>query len=293
MKKNNLFFGIGVIGLAILFNSCGDKEVGLAPSITFDDGAEIVLAEGENSTAVTGSIVAEEKLNQVTVFTVIGTDETQIGTYSSFSSGDITTTDDLNYNFRITVTGINQDMSLKIEAVDKEAQSSTKSISLKVTSAPALKAEFTAILMGGQDNVTYGSCLDANTGLVYKITGGVAKTNAPLIDILYYYGSSNLATLAAPNDPTVDGTGAGSFDWTGTWSIKNATKFAESTLDYSAVTSGEVNAITGLSASLVTNLTVGKVIAFQTADSKKGVLKVTALTTGGGGTITLSVKVQE
>jgi hypothetical protein len=292
MKMKKLFWGIGVIGLAVLSYSCGDETTGLAPDITFDDGAEITLGQGVSSVAVTGKIVAEEKLDEVTLYKVTGTSETQIGSkITSFNAGTITTTDDLNYNFRIELADITEDMSLKIEAVDKAAQTASKSISIKITSAPALKAEFTAVIMGAQSS-TKGSCLDANTGTVYKISGDEAKTNASLVDMLYYYGSTNQATLAAPNDGTVDGT-SGDFSWTSSWSTKNATKFGESALSYGSVTAGQVNAISGLSSTKVTGLTVGKTIEFVLSDGKKGVLNVTALTTGASGEITVAVKVQE
>jgi len=288
---NKLFLGLGVISLAVLFYSCGDDTTGSAPDITFDDGSEITLGEGINSAAITGTIVAEEKLDEVTVFRVEGSGETQIGTYTSFNAGAITTTDDLNYIFRIDVTDITGDISIRIEAVDKKAQTSKKSIDIKASPVPALKNEFTAVIMGAQSS-SKGSCLDVNTGIVYKISGDEAKTNAALIDILYYYGQANLATLVAPNDGTVDGT-SGDFTWTSSWTTKNATKFAESTLDYGTVTAAQVNAITGLTATKVTNLTVGKTVAFVTAAGKKGVLNVTALTTGAAGEITVAVKVQE
>ncbi|MBN2275188.1 MAG: hypothetical protein JXK95_12705 [Bacteroidales bacterium] len=290
MKR--LFLGLGVISMAVLLNSCGDDTTGLAPDITFDDGTEITLGAGISSATITGEIVAEEKLDKVTVYRVTTASETQIGTYSSFNAGDITTTDDLTYTFRITVDNISEDISVKIEAVDKEGQTASKSISVKVNLAPALKAEFTAILLGAQTS-TDPSCLDANTGLRYKIAEDQAKNNAASIDMLYYYGATNLATLAAPNDETVDGTGVGSFTWTSTWSTKNATKFGASSLDYSNVTAAEVNAISGLSASKVTSLDVGTTVAFETADGKKGVLQVTNLNTGASGTITIAVKIQE
>jgi len=291
MKMNKLFLGLGVISMAVLLNACGDDTVGTAPDITFDDGSEITLGDGVSSMAVTGTIVAEEKLDEVTVFRVTGSDETQIGNYTSFNAGAITTTDDLNYNFRIDVADITEDISIKIEAVDKEAQTATKSIDIKVSAVPALKPAFTAVIMGAQSS-TLGSCLDANTGLIYKIAADEAKGHAADIDILYYYGSANMATLVAPNDGTVDGT-SGDFTWTSSWSPKNATKFAESALDFSAVTASQVNAITGLTASKVTDLTVGETVVFETAAGKKGILTVTALTTGATGQITVSVKVQE
>ena len=40
------------------------------------------------------------------------------------------------------------------------------------------------------------------------------------------------------------------------------------------------------------NLTVGNTVAFETADGKKGIFKVSDLVTGSAGTITINVKIQ-
>lgn len=297
MKKINLLF---VVFIAVfgLFTACEPTENGSAPNITFDDGGEITLAEGVTTKALTGTIAATEKLDEVVVFRVVGSDETQIATYTSFTSGDITTTDDENYNFRITVSSITEETTIRIEATDKEDQVAKKNIVIKVTGTPAapnLKAEFTAILLGAQQNAE-PSCLDVNTGVRYSISDNNTANNSAVIDILYYYGTQNNATLAAPNDPSVNGTGTNSFNWTGEgtgWNVQNATKFAISSLDYSTVTKEQINDITGLSASLAKTLALGNVVAFQTSEGKKGLLKVTALVTGATGTITIAVKIQE
>jgi hypothetical protein len=114
------------------------------------------------------------------------------------------------------------------------------------------------------------------------------------VDIIYYYGSSNLATLAAPADPTLDGTATNGFDWTEGWSPKNETLFGSSSIDFDNVTNDlEISEITGLSSTKMTSLTVGNVVAFELADGKKGLIKVTDLNTGSDGTITIQVKVQQ
>jgi len=39
MKMNKLFYGLGVVSLALLINACGSDETGLAPEITFDQAS--------------------------------------------------------------------------------------------------------------------------------------------------------------------------------------------------------------------------------------------------------------
>ena len=92
----------------------------------------------------------------------------------------------------------------------------------------------------------------------------------------------------------MDGTGPGSFDWTAGWDPKNETLFGSSSLNFDDVSnSGDLNVISGLSSTRMTSLAVDDVIEFELVEGKKGLIKVTDLETGSGGTITIDVKVQE
>ena len=295
MKRLNLFLlGLTVVGV-IFFTSCGEETTSNPPVITIDQPDPLTAIAG--SVILTGEIVAEAKLDQVKLFIVTDNAETQYGSaYTSFSSGDITTSDNLNYIFRFDVDGLTESCAVKIEATDKENQTSSKSVD--VTIAGAEINTFTAVLMGAQNNANIGSALDADAGTVYKISGDEAKAAATLVDMLYYYGTVNLATFAAPNDETVNGNaGASGFSWTSTWSVQNATKLGISTMtvgQFDAIDDDmELTAISGLTASKVTDLGVDDVVEFITAGGKKGALKVTALTATSSGTITINVKIQK
>ncbi len=289
MKKINLFLlGLTAFGLAFL-TSCGEEEASNPPLITIDQASPVTASAG--SVTLTGEIVVEGKLDQVKLFIVTGDAETQYGSaYTSFKTGDITTPDDMNYDFRFDIDGLTESCSVKIEATDKENQTSSKSVQVDVASGAEIN-EFTAVLMGAQGSTT-GSALNAQTGIVSKLADAVAAD----IDILYYYGSTNKATLVAPNDETVTG-GSGDFSWTANWGTQNPTKFGMSSLsagEFDAIDDDtELAAISGLSASKVTNLGVDDVVDFITADGKKGALKVTALTAASDGTITINVKIQK
>jgi hypothetical protein len=289
MKKINLFLlGLTAVGITF-FTSCGEEEASAPPVITIDQASPVTASAG--SVTLTGEIDAEGKLDQVKLFIVTANAETQYGSaYTSFKSGDITTADDITYIFRFDVDGLTESCSVKIEATDKENQTSSKSVQVNVATGAAID-EFTAILMGAQGSTT-GSTLDAHTGTVYKL----ADATAADIDILYYYGSTNKATLVAPNDATVNG-GSGDFSWTANWGTQNPTKFGMSSLSTSEFDAmdddTELAAISGLSASKVTDLGVNDVVDFITADGKKGALKVTALTAASDGTITINVKIQQ
>lgn len=293
MKKLNFFLGIGVAALALFFNSCSDTTHP-APTITFDNDS-IVLAAGDSSATLTGTINAEAGLDQVTVYKVTSSSETQVGsTYSSFKSGDITTTDDINYNFRITVSDITENMSIKISTIDKDKQTASKSIKVYVTPASGNQInEFTAVMMGAQSNTSAGSTASLTTGKVYTISGGNAKSNSASVDIVYYYGSKN-AALYSPSQSDIQNVTAYGIT---SWSTINNTK-----LSMSSISSSTFDAITddsGISSAgtpssdVVPDLAVNDVVVFQTASGKMGVFKVTNVQTGSTGSITIDVKVQK
>lgn len=291
MKKLTYLLGLGAIASLFLFNSCSEETLP-APSITFDAGTEIVLAVGETDALLTGTIVAEAKLDKVVIYEVTDLSETQLVTITDFNSGAITTTDDMNYSFRFTVTALTQDVQIKIEATDKDDQFASKSINIVVSAGNPID-EFTAVLMGAQGNLDIGSYLDAVTGTVYK--QAAAESNSADIDIVYYFGSTNEATLTAPDDATVNG-GAGNLSLCVNFTQKNPTRFASTTLSSAEFDAIENDAsIVGIStsASKMTKLGVNDVIAFETFDGKKGLIKVAALNATNEGTITIDVKIQQ
>ena len=198
------------------------------------------------------------------------------------------------YAYVVPSTGIANGTVIDIEFYleDKDADNSvTKSFT--ITSGAGNISRFTAVLMGAQSSTT-GSFLDANTGTVY--VQATANTNQSLIDVVYYYGNTNLATLCAPNDETVGGGGT-NFSLCEGWTTKNATTFGPSSVtsaEFDAMTDDSVlSEISGLSATKSTSLDVSNVIAFMTADGKKGLIKVSALEAVNTGTITINVIIQE
>ncbi|MBN2521486.1 MAG: hypothetical protein JXB17_13315, partial [Bacteroidales bacterium] len=123
------------------------------------------------------------------------------------------------------------------------------------------------------------------------------------IDFIYYFGSTNKATFAAPNDESVNGVGASSFDWTADWDPQNATKFKSSTLttaEFDAITmdGAIVTAAENASESKITKMEADKVYAFITAStsenpSKMGLINIVSIDGEADGTISIEVKIQE
>ena len=149
-----------------------------------------------------------------------------------------------------------------------------------------------------------GSYQNSNPGFYATTTGtryfrNTAVNNQAAIDFVYFYGATNEATLAAPNDPDANSISDLKLN---TWSTKNATVFKTTLLTagaFDAITnSGDIttayNSGTDTTPTSRANmLAVGDVIAFKTQAGKMGLIKVTALSAGAAGTLTIDVKVQK
>ncbi len=161
---------------------------------------------------------------------------------------------------------------------------------------------YTAKIFGDQTNNSAGSFFATSNGTVY--TQAQAKANDSLVDLVYYYGATNKATIANPTDADA----ATIFDnpTTGlqTWTKKNNTELratiltadifntisADSTLTKLYTASAIGSALTD-----ATDLAVGDVIAFKTVKNKQGFLKVVTIIENNSNAdyITVDVKVQK
>lgn len=160
---------------------------------------------------------------------------------------------------------------------------------------------YSAKLLGGQNNATLGSFFATDSGVVVSSSNaGASSSLQGRIDLVYFYGTTNQASIGAPNDTVVAVAHNGSTSL-GSWTVKNATKFVSTTLSANTFTASlndslikTIDAAT-YSSSLVNMLTVGKVVAFKTAAGKYGLFHVSAIagTTGTDRSITIDVKVQK
>jgi len=161
---------------------------------------------------------------------------------------------------------------------------------------------FSAKMLGGQNNATLGSFLATDSGAVLTSSATGASTALQArVDLVYFFGTSNGASMGAPSDSLVNVAHNGSTSLS-TWTTKNSTKFLVTTLTPAAFIASDNDSLiksvtTGqtLTATLANQLTVGKIIAFQTASGKQGLFHVSAIggTTGSDRSITIDVKVQK
>ncbi len=294
MKKVHVIFGLLIVAILTMFMECGD-EGKTGPTISLFGGRYI---DGNESvppgTTLRFSWTAEKGDANLDFITITRDD----GALSGWDEKDIANSQNEIYIDSASFTAPLNDgaYTYKITVTDKDALTASRSIIITVDASMGGNPinTYEAILMGGLNNTEYGSFLDAEEGNVYLV--GPATTNQAIIDIVYYYGSQNNATLCSPSDPSVNG-GTGNFDVCVNWTTKNATTFGTTTItgaEFDDIDNdSELVDITGLSNSKMINLIVGNVIAFETVEGNIGLVKITALENSNSGTITVQVKIQE
>ena len=172
---------------------------------------------------------------------------------------------------------------------------STITVGPKGTVSPKVQR---VVLLAGQLNTTstYGGFYSVMTDKTYKIEDAVI--NAQYVDLVYYFGATNGATISPLSDPVFaqkDATGK----YTGPtnydniirkFAFLNATKFLAATTDnYNNGVMPTGNFV----AAGQTNLKVGDCRAFVTVLGQKGIFQVKAMggTDGSNRSITLDLKV--
>lgn len=198
-------------------------------------------------------------------------------------------------------------ITVNMTVTDKDGQKGEKSWVINVR-INVNTYTYTDVILGGQSNLTLGSFYAAGSNLntVYLIAA--AKTNCTKVDMCYYYGSTNAATLAAPNDVDAAAMFTGTYGLAG-WAVRNTTKFKK----IAALTTTEFDALDATS--LQNKFTTGgteyayanmlsdnsgsmqpSFVAFRTANPVKyGVLRVSEIDIAnqGAGFIRFTVKIMK
>lgn len=178
---------------------------------------------------------------------------------------------------------------------DKNNNSASVNVIITTTPGAGPITTWTQKIIGAQANIT-GSSFASTNGNIYTLAN--AKTNSVLIDWVYFYGASNLATLACPADPDAQSIFNNATNGIQTWTTKNLTLFKKVTsgIVWSDITDDSVivtETASGVDKTKMSQLATGDILAFIAASGKKGLIKVDAIAPNSDGTITVSVKVQQ
>ncbi|MFY0599499.1 MAG: hypothetical protein JXR03_07490 [Cyclobacteriaceae bacterium] len=301
MKKLFEKFAFALVaGSLILSVSCSEDEepiTALAPSVSAElhvNGSAATTAQPGDSVSFSLALTAAGGINRVVALqggtTILDKSRNDLGLDAGETTGTVVGT--------ITpwpaAADAGNTWKFDFVLVDELGQKSdTTSVSLEIVS-PDAKVQ-TAILLQAPTG-------DGNSGTFYAIAEnevythsdvtGTAEAVSPNIDLGYYFGGEDEASLAAiSNYPSAV------FDISA-WGTKNATKIIETTIsletytalktvadveaEYAKVDFANEDGVTSL-------LAVGDILAFETVNELKGLIYVSALTEGAGsnGSITL------
>lgn len=302
MKKLSYLLGLFLIA-GLLFSACTkDEENTDPPSIAFLGGeyepgkdrvdSDVTLIVGtEFVFGITASKVSDKDLQRILI-------ERKFENVSTLTVMD-TAIDQASFTIDIITnawpTVGSEDFVCTVW--DKGDQSST--ISFTVTTEPAAPniTTYEDKILGSYASAT-GSSFASVDGTVYSLADAI--NNAEAIDFMYFYGNTNLATLAAPDDDAAGDVFDSEPNGLQNWSVLNATRFKETTLNSAAfdaiASSSQLVPVcilpTPPDQSKINNLAVGDVLAFETADEHYGLIRIDAITGTADGSIEITVKVQ-
>ncbi len=310
MKKFKALLMMAVIATGAIFTSCEkDEEGGSDPKPTVAISAPVGTQTVAPGATVDVTVLASadndgKKLKSFRVeFAANGAPYAAYADAFAGGENEIELNDD-TYTYEGTLATLDSPGTIvyRFTAVDKDDESSSVTLTINVeANAPDINT-FSAVLAGGQSNNTLGSFYATGSNTVYKQAD--AKTNATLVDMVYFYGSANEASLASPNSSEAGQVFNNPTNGMQTWSTRNNTGFkviGGSEADFNAIEDGDAlqsyvrGGILGSdpSQSLSNTLAAGDIIGFLTTKGKYGAIYVKAVNGTQDGTIEFDVKVQQ
>lgn len=284
MRRTKLFGLMMALVVGMGFTSCSDDEDAFI-NITVEGNVPETLTVGESLT-INYSVVSSDRLDII---------EYLINNVVVKSVEEFTSNTSHTGSFTITAEEVGT-INATIRVTDRKGEIKPRDFSIEVESNIE---SFTAVLMGNYTDAELGSFFSTVNGEVYMITP--AGENAEMIDFVYFYGSNNSATITAPDNDDVIGTGDSKlYAPVAEWATRNATRFNQL---FSGITVEEFDAMNN-DALIVANtasdvdlkmanfLNKDALVAFITVEGKKGIFKVADLDTEAK-TITIDVKVQK
>jgi len=297
MKKIQLLAGLLLITGIGIFTSCKKDSTteDLSPSMNFVGGSGFISADANLAAGAVFQVGVNASANSTSK-----TKLTNFKVVRTFNNIPYTVIDstfsESNFNLQFTMVAYPEAGSERWTFTIKDKDGESKELAFVITTVGTASdiTTFSDVVLGSYDNSTIGSSFASSTGVVYKIAD--AKTNAAKVDWLYYYGVTNLSTLAAPDDVAAATIFNSATNGLQTWSVRNATRFrlaTEGAVWDNITTAADIAAIAiNTTETFISQLEVGNIVVFKTAGNKLGILKIDGITAGKTGTITYTAKVQ-
>jgi hypothetical protein len=286
MKKWSFLFMALLMSAAVMLTSCGgdEEETDPGPSLSLKGGAAYTSADATvqtNSTIRVGvnglkSPVSGQKLVRYK-FSITANNVPTVYVDSTFSSDSFTWETDL------TLTGVGT-IRLSFEIWDKGGMKTEQAFNVTIEDPGTQINKFLNVEFGSWNDVV-GSFFSTTEGVTYTVTQTRnIPANQAKIDFLFFKGSSNANTFAAPDDAD-----AGTINDLGplsNWTNKNQTRFNPTT-----ITAAQFDAIgdtyqfpnfdLGAQTTKMNNLVNGQVFLFKTKNNKLGLIKIVDLYSRG------------
>ncbi|MCK5821740.1 MAG: hypothetical protein KAH17_07635 [Bacteroidales bacterium] len=294
MKRNRLsLLGLIAIGFAVLFNACEPEVIVVPPLVTVNPAEEDTVAPGE---VVLYEIIVSSDTDLNSLIVEASTDGTIFATADTIFPASAQSA---IINFPLTVPEDFEDgtiISISFKA-ENQGESTVVFRSVYVQKLAGAINSYTAIIMADLENPNGSSFFSLDNNEL--MTLGVARDNSEKVDLIYYYGNTNKATLCSPTDEDVKVfTDSHDFSIVDQLATKNATELAAIEMtndDFDAISDdGPITASTPEeSVTAVNQLAVGQVMYAKTVTGKQALIMVKDIT-GGQGTseITIDVKIQ-
>jgi len=238
------------------------------------------------------------------------TSETDLTTagFSIKYDGSVIYTKDTTFAASITSTTINIGftvpttmpdgavLNLTFSASNSEQTQVTRTVNITI---PAGEINtYTAVIMSDIENADGSSFYSIEDNKLMKLNEAITASGE--VDVIYYYGATNKATLCAPSDTEVEAfTGKDNTSVVKKLTTRNATKLASvatTTAQFDAITDDvAIKAATPTATyTAVKQLAKGNVLYTETVTGKKALVKVVDISgTSSNSYITIEVKVQK
>lgn len=296
LKLRNLLMLLAIGGL-FTFSACDDDDDSdPKPTLNFI-GDTTTISPGGNNTVKSGepivfSWTVSNGASDLTRFTIDyvapGGSSQQIFAKTNLADNNATEYAG-TFDTTLTQTG-EHNFTFRVE--EENGNSTERAITVTVESGAPLKS-YTARMVGAQNNTDFGSFYSVRRDSVYSATG-FNTSNGQFIDLIYYFGATNDATLASPSDQTVEEFDA--YDVT-QFNQRNETVFSPisgNIGDFQTASDLDQfeSALNNSNVTKANELSTSSTYAFKLDNDKLGVFAVQKIDSEDAGFIEIDVKVQ-
>lgn len=299
MKKIHYLLAFVLLSGIAFWNSCSkssdNNPVDQTPTINFVGGtgfvsSDVTLTVKERFKVGITAFSNTNSGSKLIKFTI-----TRVFNNSPIVQDTVINTTSLNINVLAQANSQVGQEKWYFKVTDKNGESKEISFTITTVAITGLINTFSMKIMGAQGSST-GSSFASIDGTIYALAD--AKANASKIDWLYFYGATNFATLASPDDASAATVFNDPTNGLATWSVRNSTLFKKVTdvIDWNNITDDGVivtQTASGVTNTKINSLAANDILSFIAANGKKGMIKVESISGTTDGTITISVKVQK